>query len=46
MLQQRDKGGERMRGAADKEEKDEAHVNAALGLKKGPGMRDEAIRFS
>lgn len=46
MLQQRDRGGERMRGAADKEEKDEARVNAALGPKKRPGMRDAAIRFS
>lgn len=31
-----------MRGAAGKEGKDEAHVNAALGLKEGPGMRGTA----
>lgn len=32
--------------ATHKKEKDEAHMNAALGLKKGPGIRDAAIRFS
>lgn len=45
-MQQRDRGGEGMRGAAGKERKDEGHVNAALGPKEHPGIRGAAIRFS